>query len=154
MAQEIYEKTKQFLEEEIDKIWLTKPNDVTNLSNVLGAFEQSGSVKIYADAETRGVADILTRLRAVLGSKAVEPASISLVAGSFVAAYAEQWPRYYQFKDISAVMDTIAGALEQPISDAAELDELLKLSLRYVYRVSFWIDTEIPWKAVTDLFRQ
>jgi hypothetical protein len=154
MTQEIYEKTKQFLEEEIDRIWLSKPSDVANLSNVLGAFEQSGSVKIYADAETRGVADVLTRLRTVLDSKAVEPASISLVAGSIVAAYAEQWPRYYQFKEISAVMNTIAEALQYPIDDASELDELLKLCVRYVYRISFWIDTEIPWKAVTDLFRQ
>jgi hypothetical protein len=154
MTQEIYEKTKQFLEQETDKIWLTKPADVVNLSNVLGAFEQSGSVKIYADAETRGVADILTRLRTVLDSKAVEPAALSLVAGSIVAAYAEQWPRYYQFKEISAVMNTIAEALQYPVEDASELDELLKLCVRYVYRVSFWIDTEIPWKAVTDLFRR
>ena len=154
MTQEIYEKTKQVLEQEIDKIWLAKPSDVAKLSNVLGAFEQSGSVKLYVYAETGGVADILTRIRTVLDSKAVDAASISIVAGSIVAAYAEQWPRYYQFKDISAVMNTIAEALQYPIDDASELDELLKLCVRYVYRVSFWIDTEIPWKAVTDLFRQ
>jgi hypothetical protein len=35
MTQAIYEKTKQLLEKEIDKIWLTKPSDVANLSKAV-----------------------------------------------------------------------------------------------------------------------
>jgi hypothetical protein len=153
VASGAYAKAKGLLETEVGKIWFDEPADVKNLSKVLGAFEQNGSVKIYADAETRGLADIITRLRAIHDNKTVDTKGVSLVAGEILAAYAEQWPRYYQFKEISRVLDEVATCLKQPLEDAQELDEVLKLALRYVYRVCFWVDTEIPWKDVTDLFR-
>lgn len=152
MASDRYERTKKLLEEEIIKIWLSKPADVANLSNVLGAFEQSGSVKIYADAETKQLADVMTRLRAVLEAKAVDTSAISIIAGFILDAYAEQWPRYYQFKEIPKVMEAVAQSLKHPIKDAAELDEILMLCVRYVYRVAFWVDTEIPWECVANCF--
>lgn len=153
MPSNAYKKAKNLLEEEIGKIWLTKPADVENLSDVLGAFEQSGSVKLYADAETSGLADIITRLRAIHESKTVDTKAMSIVAGGILAAYAEQWPRYYQFKEIPKIIDEVATCLQNPLQEPEELDEVLKLCLRYVYRVCFWVDTEIPWKEVTDLFR-
>ncbi|MDD5219624.1 MAG: hypothetical protein PHV11_03565 [Candidatus Bipolaricaulis sp.] len=153
MAVKTYAEAKSLLEREIKAMWLKKPRDVSNLSKVLGAFEQSGSVKIYADAETRGVSDALTRLRVIHQSKAVDTAAMSKVAGGVLAAYAEQWPRYYRFQESSKVIGEVAECLKTPITNASELDEILKLAIRYVYRLCFWIDTEIPWKAVTDLFR-
>ena len=65
MAAKSYAEAKQLLLSEIEKMWLKKPRDVENLSNVLGAFKQSGSVKIYADDETSSLNDALTRLRAI-----------------------------------------------------------------------------------------
>jgi hypothetical protein len=139
---------------EINKIWLEKPLDVRHLSDVLGAFEQSGSVKIYADCETRAVADVLTRLQKVLADRLVAADALSLVAASLLEAYADQWRRYYKFREIPAVLETAVGCLKEPIRSAADLDRLLGLCVRYIYRVCFWIDTEIPWKEVTDLFRE
>ncbi len=153
MASQVFKNAKNLLEAEIERIWFEKPADVKHLSQVLGAFEQNGSVKIYADAETRELADILTRLRAIHDSEEVGSEAISKVAGGILAAYAEQWPRYYRFQEIPKVIDSVATSLKHPIEDAKELDEILKLALRYVYRVCFWVDTEIPWKEVTDLFR-
>ena len=42
MAAKSYAEAKQLLLSEIEKMWLKKPRDVENLSNVLGAFKQSG----------------------------------------------------------------------------------------------------------------
>ncbi len=153
MAAKTYAEAKSLLEKEIQAMWLKKPRDVSNLSKVLGAFEQSGSVKIYAEGETSGVCDLLTRLRVIHQGGAVDTVSMSKVAGGVLAAYAEQWPRYYRFQDSSKVIGEVAECLKTPLKSAAELDEILKLSVRYVYRLCFWIDTEIPWKAITDLFR-
>jgi len=153
MASKTYAEAKDLLLNEIQAMWLEKPHDVENLSNVLGAFEQSGSVKIYADAATRGLTDVLTRLRAIHDSGAVGTSDISKVTGGILAAYAEEWPRYYRFHESAKVLNEVAECLQKPIEDAEELDEILKLSIRFVYRLCFWVDTEIPWKAVTDLFR-
>ena len=153
MAAKSYAEAKQLLLSEIEKMWLKKPRDVENLSNVLGAFKQSGSVKIYADDETSSLNDALTRLRAIHERGDVGTPAMSNIAAGILAAYAEQWPRYYRFQDAPKVLDEIAGCLRTPLTVAGELDEILKLMVRYVYRLNYWIDTEIPWKAVTDLFR-
>jgi hypothetical protein len=145
--------TKEFLKKETDKIWFAKPADVSHLSKVLGAFEQSGSVKIYAHGETSALVDVLTRLQKILADGLVETPTLSIVAGGILDAYAEQWPRYYRFKEIPKVLEQVARCLKTPITSKSELDEILSLCVRYIYRVHFWIDTEIPWKAVTDLFR-
>ena len=153
MAAKSYAEAKQLLLSEIEKMWLKKPRDVENLSNVLGAFKQSGSVKIYAHATTKGLSDLLTRLRMMHDSGAVGTRDISMTAGGLLAAYAEEWPRYYRFDQCARFIGEIGDVLRSPIEKADELDEILKLVIRYIYRLCFWIDTEIPWKAITDVSR-
>ena len=153
MAAKTYAEARNLLLGEIEKMWDKKPQDVANLSNVLGAFKQSGSVKIYAHATTKQLSDVLTRLRVIHEGGEVTTRDISMTASGLLAAYAEEWPRYYRFKDAPKVLDEVAGCLKAPLIDPRELDEILKLAIRYVYRLCFWVDTEIPWKAVTDVSR-
>lgn len=138
------------LEEERDRMWSSEPDDLKKLKTIKGAYYQYSPNKLYAESETRECVDYLWNLRTLVRDPKQNFEHLKPVLSGMLEFKADKWIRWYKLEKTPALMRQAAGAV-QDLQSREEMVELLNWLLQYMNRFNFWLDTTIPWLAISSV---
>lgn len=143
--------TVKRLKEERDRIWSSEPEDLKKVKTIRGAYYQSGPFMLYAESETREFADHLWHVRVLARDPKQSFEHLKPALANMLEFKADKWVRWYKMEKTPALMRQAAAAI-QDIRKREEMVDLLDGLLQYMNRLNFWLDSTIPWLAISSVY--
>ena len=145
----------KMLEEERKKIWTTnKPKDVERMRSRLGAKEQNYTITDYAVGGTNGIADFLHCMRLSAQDKDADVKTLILATCNLLSFEASSFVRYYNLEDTSKLMEKTVDVLKKDVKTHKDFLEVIEALMRYLGKLNYWIDLEMPWKELADEYEK
>jgi len=140
-----------FIRKERKRIWLIEPDEVKRLLKTTGTFDQTCTVVLYAESETRQMADFLYCLRDAAKREAVMLDSLRATTRNLLDLMAAKWEGSYHLSDTLRVIKEAAFALDKKMNKD-DYNALVEELLLYIGRLNFWIEVHIPWYEIIGTF--
>lgn len=152
MKDEDREEMLQHLKEETKKVWSSEPQDMKKMKEkVVGAFEHTGPVLLYAESETREIIEYLWNLKAMALQESIPIEYLRVLVCQILDSKADKWRRWYKMKEIPELMDRVSLAFRN-VEKGKDFVELIEAFLLYIGRINFWLDSTIPWLSISSVF--
>lgn len=151
MAERKFSAAIKRLEEERDRMWSSEPDDLKKLKTVQGAYYQFAPIRLYAESETRECADYLWHFRMLARDSKQNFEHLKPVLSGMLEYKADKWVRWYKLENTPALMRQAAAAV-QDLQTREEMIEFLNGLLHYMNRLNFWLDSIIPWLAISSVY--
>ncbi len=140
------------LKEETKAIWSSEPQDIKKMKEeVVGAFEHTGPVFLYAESETREIIEYLWNLKALAVRQSIPTEYLKTLVCNILDSKADKWRRWYKMDEIPELMDRVSLAFRN-VEKEKDFVELTEAFLLYIGRINFWLDSTIPWLSISSVF--
>jgi len=143
--------TVKSLVEERDRIWMTEPEDAKKIKSIQGAYYQFAPFLLYAESETRECVDYLWNFRNLVRDPKQNVENLKPVLERMLEFKADKWIRWYKMEKIPALMRQAASAVHD-VQNREEMLALVDGLLHYIGRFNFWLDSNIPWLAISSVY--
>lgn len=139
------------LKKELEDIWLAEPPELGQLRRAGGAFYRPGPVILYAESETREILDYLWYFRLAAKQGVAPLAVLQRVASFVVGQKADKLEAWYKLKHTAAIVRDGLSEMEAA-DDQEDYVAVIDALLVYLSRFNYWLDSVIPWAAVSGVF--
>jgi hypothetical protein len=139
------------LTEERDRIWMTEPEDVKKIKSIQGAYYQYAPFLHHAESETREAVDYLWYMRTLARDPRLDIQNLKPVLSAMLEGKADKWIRWYKMEKTPVLMRLAISALAD-VQSREEMVALIDGVSHYVGRFNFWLDSNIPWTAVSSVY--
>lgn len=143
----------ELLESKYREIWFKEPEDVKRLGTgqIQGAYRQTCGPILYAESETREMADYLWDLMTVIKEGRCEIDSAKNTITEILEHKLKKWSSWYKVEDIKILFKEVILAINKAESKEDLLSLLTPLQM-YVGKFNFWLDAYIPWLSLSAVF--
>jgi len=146
-----YEEVKEKIKRERGRIWLDPAEDLDSLKKSKGAKGMRWPVVAWAESDSRELEMFLWILRCSSQSDATNVESLKVLLSTALSLYAQRFDSWYNMKRTSQILKEA----EQCVKSIQTKEEYLTFTdelMLYVGRMSFWLDTLIPWNEMSTLY--
>jgi hypothetical protein len=153
MPSEIYEKTLENLKVLVQETFKEMPEDVKSLRTRTGAFGYHAAPTILAMEESRAVADELWYLRELCKKDSVELKCLQEITKVIFELRSLRFENWYRMKFTAKLLRDSSKALAET-ANKIECKDLLEQLMLYTGRLNIWIETMVPWDAISKAFEK
>ena len=145
----------KMLEEGRKKIWtINKPKDVERMRTRLGANGQNYTINDYSVGVTNAIVDFLHSMRVTAQDKAADVKTLILATCNLLSFEASGFTRYYNLEDTSKLMEKTVDVLKKDVKTHKDFLEVIEALMRYLGKLNYWLDLEVPWKELADEYER
>jgi hypothetical protein len=131
-------------------VWAAMPEDVAALAHRRQIMQPAGVI-LYAEAEIRGLTELLWVFHDSLERGDLEEVACRAMLGRILEHYAERLGGWYCLP--AAASFALAAKQVMKGTEGDELLGTLQEIMLYMSRISLWLDLLIPWNDVNELMR-
>jgi len=136
----------ELLENERKKIWtVNKPKDVERMRTRIGAREQNYTINAYSVGDTNAIVDFLHSMRVTAQEENMDIKTLASAVCNLLSFEASRFTRYYNLEDTTKLFEKTVDVLKKEVKTAQEFLEVIEALMRYIGKLNYWLDLEIPW---------
>jgi hypothetical protein len=145
---------KECLEEvtrERQRIWLSEPEEIKKARKLRGTYGNRYVHFEYFRGDLHGCADALSYMIGSLRNEKIDFATLKIITDRCLEFYLRRMREWYKQHTIEGLLRQVQGVLVN-VESKDEYKQLMEELLRYVGKMSYWVDLAIPWLELSQLY--
>jgi hypothetical protein len=135
------------------RIWLKEPVEIKALKKVRGTYGSKLPTIIHANMHFHALADSLSFLNQAVKPEEACLKTLKSIAKMVLQTYGARAVGYYNLQHVKSLLTDVSLALDLA-ETKQEFTELIRETLLYIDKLSWWVDAAIPWVDLDQLYQQ
>jgi hypothetical protein len=136
---------------ERQRVWLSEPEEIRNARKLRGTYGNRYAHLEYVRGDLHGCADALSYLLESLKNERVDLVTLKIITDQCLEFYIRRMREWYKQSTVAGPLRSVQGVLSG-VETKQEYKQLIEELLRYVGKLSWWFDLEIPWLQLSQLY--